>query len=130
MSGPGWAAQAVETATDAVQAVELVKTSSSWDGNTLPAYPKGEPEITILKITVPPDTQLPMHEHPVINAGVLIKGELTVITEDNKTLHMRAGDAIVEVVNTWHFGKNEGDEPAEILVFYAGVKGTPITINE
>ena len=50
-----------------------------------------------------------------------------MVTEDNNILHMKAGDPIVEVVNTWHYGKNEGNEPAELIVFYAGIQGTPIT---
>jgi len=45
-------------------------------------------------------------------------------------LHLKAGDAIAEVVNTWHYGKNEGDMPAEIIVFYAGTEGLPITIQQ
>jgi quercetin dioxygenase-like cupin family protein len=108
----------------------LAKTSSSWDGSKLPDYQKGKPEITILRIKIPSGEQLPLHEHPVINAGVLLKGELTVVTENNKTLHMKAGDAIVEVVNQWHYGKNEGNTPAEIIVFYAGTQDTPITIKK
>ncbi len=106
----------------------LAKTGSSWEGNRLPAYPKGTPEVTILRIKIPPGVQLPLHKHPVINAGVLLSGELTVVTEDNKTLHLKAGDPIVEVVNKWHYGKNEGDKPAELIVFYAGIKNAPITI--
>ena len=113
-----------------VQVETLSKTSSSWNGNALPEYTKGTPEITILRIKIPPGTKLPLHEHPVINAGVLISGELTVITKDNKTLHMKAGDPIVEVVNTWHYGKNEGSEVADIIVFYAGIKDKPVTIKE
>lgn len=108
----------------------LAKTSLSWDGSHLPDYSKGTPEITILRIKIPVGAQLPLHTHPIINAGVLLSGELTVVTEDNKTLHLKAGDSIVEVVNKWHYGKNEGDKTAEILVFYAGVRETPITIKK
>ena len=64
-----------------------------------------------------------MHTHPVINAGVLVSGELTVITDSGQTLHLKPGDPIVEVVDTWHYGKNEGTDPADIIVFYAGEKG-------
>jgi len=60
----------------------------------------------------------------------LLKGELTVVTKEKETLHLRAGDSIVEVVDKWHYEKNEGKEPAEIIVFYAGVQGSPITIKE
>ena len=108
----------------------LAKTSSSWDGSSLPDYPKGKPEITILRVTIPPGVQLAVHKHPVINAGVLLKGELTVVTKDNKILHLKAGDPIVEVVNKWHYGKNEGHKPAEIILFYAGIVGTPISIKK
>jgi quercetin dioxygenase-like cupin family protein len=113
-----------------VQVKVLAKTSSSWDGSHLPDYPKGTPEITILRIKIPPGAQLPLHTHPVINAGVLLDGELTVVTKDNRTLHLKAGDPIVEVVNKWHYGKNEGAGTAELIVFYAGEQGTPITINK
>ncbi|WP_456480323.1 cupin domain-containing protein [Nautilia sp.] len=113
-----------------VKVVVLTKTGMSWDGEALPHYPKGKPEITILRITIPPKCRLPIHKHPVINAGVLLKGELTVVTDDNKTLHLKAGDSIVEVVNKWHYGKNESDKPAEIIVFYAGAQGVPITIKK
>jgi quercetin dioxygenase-like cupin family protein len=107
----------------------LAKSSSSWDGKALPAYPQGQPEVTILRIKIPAGAKLEMHNHPVINAGVLIAGELTVVTEDNKTLHLKAGDSIVEVVNKAHYGKNEGNQTAEIIVFYAGVVNKPITFK-
>ncbi|MDD3344403.1 MAG: cupin domain-containing protein, partial [Sulfurospirillaceae bacterium] len=65
--------------------------------------------------------------HPLINAGVLLAGELTVITDEKKTLHLKAGEALIEVVNKWHYGINEGDVPAVIVVFYAGVKGEALS---
>ena len=116
--------------TDAIDVDVLAKSSSSWDGEALPEYPEGTPEVTILRIIIPPGAQLPIHEHPVINAGVLLSGRLTVKTEDGSILHLKAGDPIVEVVDKWHYGINEGNEPAEIIVFYAGIEGTPITIKQ
>jgi quercetin dioxygenase-like cupin family protein len=111
-----------------IEVITLVKTTESWNGVKLPKYLDGNPEITILKIIIPPKTNLPLHKHPEINAGVLLKGELTVISEASDTLHIKAGEPIVELVNTWHFGRNDGTEPVEIIVFYAGITGTPITI--
>lgn len=108
----------------------LVKSTQRWDGALLPAYPQGQPEISILRITIPAGTQLHTHSHPVINAGVLLSGQLTVVTQEGKTLHLKAGDPIVEVVNTSHYGVNEGKTPAEIIVFYAGVVDKPITVVE
>jgi quercetin dioxygenase-like cupin family protein len=108
---------------------QLAKSSKSWDGESLPEYPRGQPEITILRIKIPPGAELKMHEHPVINSGYLVSGELTVIAKDNKKLHLKAGDSIVEIVNKKHYGKNEGKETAEIVVFYAGEVNKPITIK-
>jgi hypothetical protein len=30
---------------------QLAKSNQSWDGESLPEYPKGQPEVTILRIT-------------------------------------------------------------------------------
>ena len=103
---------------------ELVKTTKSWDGEFLRPYPPGQPEITIRRISIPAGARLDTHSHAVINAGVLMSGQLTVVTADGKTLHLKAGDPIVEVVNTSHYGINQGKVPAEIVVFYAGAVGT------
>lgn len=115
---------------NAVKTEILAKTCISWDGMDLPDYAKGKPEITIFRIKIPPKTRLPLHKHPVINAGVLLNGTLTVVTEEEEVLRLNAGDAIVEVVNKWHYGINEGNEFAEIIVFYAGVQGSPTTIKK
>jgi quercetin dioxygenase-like cupin family protein len=105
----------------------LARSTNSWDGARLPAYPAGQPEITVLRIQIPPGTALPLHRHPVINAGVMLRGKLTVVTEAGKEHHLQAGDAIIELVETWHAGRNEGNEVAEIVVFYAGSTGQAIT---
>lgn len=108
---------------------KLLQTEKCWDGADLPAYPLEKPEISILKVSIPPHSKLGLHKHTIINAGVLITGELTVITEHNDTLHMKSGDALSEVVETWHYGINEGDKTAEIIVFYAGTSGIPLSVH-
>jgi quercetin dioxygenase-like cupin family protein len=107
---------------------KLTVSTEAWTGQKLPAYPSGQPEVTILKITIPPGQRLPTHKHPVINAAVVVRGELTVTTDKGKVLHLKAGHPMIEVVNEWHYGANHGSEPVELIVFYADVKGTPITI--
>jgi quercetin dioxygenase-like cupin family protein len=112
-----------------LEVTQLAKSTKSWDGENLPQYPQGQPEVTILRIKIPAGAKLEIHNHPVINAGVLLEGELTVVAEDGKILHLKAGDSIVELVNKKHYGKNEGTETAEIIVFYAGIENKPITIK-
>lgn len=118
-----------DAAKPALVVQELVKSTRSWDGALLPPYPAGQPEITIRRITIPPGGRLELHEHPVINAGVLLRGELTVVKADGQTLLVRAGDPVVEVVRTLHYGSNRGDQPAEILVVYAGTTNQAITVT-
>jgi quercetin dioxygenase-like cupin family protein len=120
-----------EEANDAsISVKELVRTSKSWDGELLAPYSQGQPEITILRITIPAGARLETHSHPVINAGMLMSGQLTVETTDGKILHLKAGDPIVEVVNTLHCGTNDGTVPAEIVVFYAGIVGQAVTVQK
>ncbi|WP_422103768.1 cupin domain-containing protein [Winogradskyella sp.] len=111
-----------------IQVVKLAETTESWNGDTLPKYPEGQPKITVLKITIPPKTKLHKHYHPVINTGVLLKGELKVIDADNNVLTLKEGDVIVELVNKIHYGYNESHKPAEIIVFYAGTEHDAITV--
>ena len=110
--------------------IRLAKTLTSWNGNILPQYPLGKPEITILKYIVQPGTKLDIHKHPVISAGYNVKGELIIVSDTNEKLHLKAGDSFVELVDTWHYGQNESEEPVEIVVFYAGVEGTSITTHK
>ena len=116
--------------TSEIAVAQLIKSTVSWNGDTLPATNIVHPEITILNITIPPHHSLPMHTHPVINAGVLLKGQLTVTTQRGQVLHLKANEPIVEVVDTWHYGKNDGNEPAQIIVFYIGQPNQPITIKK
>lgn len=60
----------------------------------------------------------------------MVKGELTVVKEAGDVLHLKAGDTIIEVVEAWHSGKNEGSETAEIVVFYMGAPGLALSIKE
>ena len=113
-----------------IQFTTLVQTSQSWNGIQLPSYPTYEPEVTIVKVIIPGKSKLAWHKHPNINAGVLLKGKLTVISENQDTLRLKAGDPIVELVDTWHYGINEKNKAAEIVVFYAGTKGVPLSVKK
>ena len=115
--------------TDPIHVDILTQTSSSWDGSALPNYPRGKPEISVYRFTIQPGAQLPCHKHMFINAGVVLQGQLTVHTADQKTLHVQAGDPIVETVHKWHYGLNEGTEVLEVVIVYVGKPGKQVTIK-
>jgi quercetin dioxygenase-like cupin family protein len=108
----------------------LAKSTEAWDGTDLPDFTDKQTEVTVLKITIAPKSTLPMHKHPVINAGYMLSGALTVHSENGRILHINEGDAIVEMVGRWHYGVNEGDRPATILVTYVGQFAERLSIKK
>lgn len=104
----------------------LAQNSSSWDGEPYAQYPIGKPQITVLKITIAPNTTLKWHSHPMPNAGYLLSGELIVEKQDGTRHHFVAGDTIAETVGSIHRGKT-GIHPAVLIVFYAGTPGLPLS---
>ena len=112
----------------AVKVEILAQADSSWDGAKLPAYPTEAPQISVVKVTIPPHSKLKWHKHPSMNAGYMISGEILVTSEDDQTRIVQAGEGLIETVNTWHYGRNDGDLPAEIVVVYSGVKDRPLAI--
>ncbi len=112
------------------QVETLLVTDSSWDGQKLPRYPYGSPEVTVLRITVPSQVKLDTHKHPIPLVAYMLEGELTVQTEDGTSVVFTSGDPIVEVVNTWHFGQSTGEGDAVLVAFYMGVDWLPDTIKK
>jgi quercetin dioxygenase-like cupin family protein len=112
-----------------VEVEQLIKTTSSWNGVSLPDFADGETEVTMLKITIAPHTTLPEHFHPVINVAYMLRGELTVVSKKGEKKVIKSGDPLVELVNQDHYGINNGEEPVEILVVYFGEVGKPITVK-
>ena len=111
----------------AVQSDTLLQTGSSWDGEPYKSYPSGQPELSILKITLAPHTELEWHSHPIPNAAYIMSGDLTLERKrDGKKQHFSAGQAVSETVDTFHRGR-AGNEPVVLIVFYAGSAGVPLT---
>ncbi|MDT7833182.1 cupin domain-containing protein [Flavobacteriaceae bacterium S356] len=113
-----------------IQITTILETTKSWNGTLLPKFSSAQPKVTISKVVIPPKAKLPRHLHPVITTGMLTKGELTVTDDNNKQITIKAGDVLVEVTNTIHFGENTGNVPAEIIVFYIGPEDSPTTVIE
>lgn len=121
-------AAASENRQPAVQSETLLRTGSSWDGEPYKSYPAGQPELSILKITLAPRTELQWHSHPIPNAVYIVSGELTLERKkDGKKQHFAAGQAVSETVDTFHRGVAGNDEPVVLIVFYAGSPGVPLT---
>ena len=112
-----------------VETTELIRTSQSWDGAQLPDYLQGRPELVVRKYVFPAGQKLGWHHHPVMNYGVLVQGELTIIDKDGTEKVVRAGEAVVEMVGTIHHGENRGKKPVVLYMFYLAQKGMPLAVQ-
>ncbi len=125
---PALRADETLAATQSAKVEVLEKSTLSWNDSTLPNYAQGQPELSVVRVTIPEGGALPMHEHPFATAGVLLQGELEVHTPEGKSRRIMAGEGLIELVNQPHYGANVGQGPAVILVVYAGIEGQPVTV--
>lgn len=115
--------------TEKPKVTQLIKTTTSWDGKQI-VYPVGQPEITGLLVEIAPGKETNWHSHPSPSFAVIIEGILEVRLKDGRVKYLNAGDPLVEVVNTPHNGRNIGNTPLKIMVFYAGIVGRKLTVEE
>lgn len=105
----------------------LLKTDHSWDGNVYHAYPGGMPEITLLKVDVPPAHLLSWHYHACISTVYMTYGSVTLTMKDSaKKRTFSKGDTFSDTVNSVHQGLS-GTQGAGMLVFFACSKNTSLT---
>ena len=107
---------------------ELIRTSQSWDGAALPDYLQGRPEVVAIKYEIPAGRKLGWHHHPVMNHGVLVQGELTIISQDGKEKTVHEGEVVVEMVGTIHHGENRGTKTVILYMFYLSQPGLPLSV--
>jgi quercetin dioxygenase-like cupin family protein len=111
------------------QKVPLLQSDHGWTGSAYTAYPKGRPQLTMIKLIVAPHSALPWHTHPQPNTGYILSGALTLQDRaTGKTTTVRAGQVFAETVDQVHRGVNESDVPTVVLLTYAGVVGVPTTV--
>ena len=108
----------------------LLKTTSTWDNVEYKKLKIKNPEVTVLKINIGVGEKLSMHKHDIVNIAYVKKGTLTVVTEDNKEITLNEGEVLPELIGKYHYGKNSGDVPVELVVFYIGEKGSPLSVNK
>jgi len=103
----------------------IARTSTTVIGQPIVVPPN--PNVVVSIATFPPGSRLPEHQHPGPHYVYVLEGVLTVVnTETNKSFDVKPGDFIVEMVDTWHYGINNGAVPVKLLVIdqlAAGVTG-------
>ena len=113
----------------AIKTTELICTSQSWDGAILPDFPKGKPELRIIRLDFPVGAKTGWHHHTVVNYGIVQQGELTIVCQDGSEKTFCEGEPLVEVIGTIHRGENRGTKPVILNMFYFSSPGQEITIQ-
>jgi quercetin dioxygenase-like cupin family protein len=115
--------------TAAVKASTILKAESSWDGTPI-EYPPGDAEVTGMVVEIAPGGETGWHLHPVPTFGMVLEGELEVQLKSGDVKRVKQGEALAEVVNTLHNGRNVGSVPLKLVVFYAGSVGQRLSVTE
>jgi quercetin dioxygenase-like cupin family protein len=124
------AASAPAPTVQPIQSKILLRTQTSWDGKPL-SFKAGPMEMTAIYIEIAPGAQTGWHQHPVPSFAYMLDGELEVSIRDGRSNHLKAGDAVAEVVSVLHNGRNPSPtQPAKLVVFYTGGIGIPLTIAD
>jgi quercetin dioxygenase-like cupin family protein len=114
---------------EGVKVTPVKKTTTASNGQKL-SYPKTDsPEITVALVEIPAGAETGWHMHPVPVYAYVLSGSLTVETKTGERFDFKEGDAIIEMVDTPHNGKNSGTIPAKLAVFYTGEQGKPVTMK-
>jgi quercetin dioxygenase-like cupin family protein len=107
---------------------QVLQSGAAWNGQAYDAYPAGKPQITVMRMSLPAHSELPWHTHPMPNTAWLLSGELTIEDKASGATHsVKAGEAINETLDSAHRGFTR-DQPAELVIFYAGVEGQPLSV--
>ena len=112
---------------------------SKWRSCSRQLIPGMEPGTLVIRLDNPklrfsksPSRQirrLDWHQHPMINAGYVLSGEITLEKRDTRERQViHAGQALAECVNLTHRGYTT-KQPVELIVFYAGAPGLPLSIK-
>lgn len=54
---------------------------------------------------------------------------MRVEPEGHRPIVLTAGQAFIEVLNTWHTATNPGTTPTKFYTFFWGEQGKPLTVN-
>jgi quercetin dioxygenase-like cupin family protein len=115
-------------ATGKVKAARIFSSTTTNSGQPI-KLPQGDVEVVTWMYDIPAGSKLPVHKHPYQRYAYVLQGTLQVTDVQNgRTFTYKPGDFIVEMVDGWHYGVNNGMEPVRLLVIDQVPKGQANTI--
>ncbi|AFY75154.1 hypothetical protein Syn7502_03288 [Synechococcus sp. PCC 7502] len=111
-----------------IKVTQLLKTQTTSIGQPINFATINKPEVTAVKVEIPPGKETGWHKHPHPGYAYIIQGTLTLELERNQKFTFKPGSTFVEVVGTLHNGKNLGNEPVILIAFFTAEAGQPFAI--
>jgi quercetin dioxygenase-like cupin family protein len=99
----------------ALVADEIARTDTTIIGqkNVVPE----NPQVLVTALAFAPGARTGEHKHLYPHYAYVEEGTLTVVnTESGKSYTVKQGDFFLEMIDTWHYGVNEGKGPVRLLV--------------
>ena len=81
-------------------------------------FPAEDPGVLAYRLTVQPGAETGWHIHEAPIFAHVLEGEITVDYGADGERTYKAGEAILEALETPHNGRNSGDVPTVIMVLY------------
>jgi quercetin dioxygenase-like cupin family protein len=108
-----------------IKATKILTSTTASNGQKLSYLKTDNPEVTAMIVEIPPCAETGWHTHAVPVYAYVLAGSISVEMEGGKKYDFKEGDAIFEVMNTSHNGRNNGTKTARLVVFYTGEEGKP-----
>ncbi len=106
-----------------VKVTLIKKAITAANGQKLAYSGTANPEVTAALVEIPPGGDTGWHFHPIPVYAYVLSGSITVEIQGSGSYEFKEGDAILEVINTPHIGRNKGRAPVKLVVFYTGEEG-------
>ena len=105
----------------------ILESGTAWNGQPYSEYPSGKPQISVMRMSLPPNSELPWHTHAMPNTAYVLAGQLIIEDKDSGVSHCaKAGEALNETINSAHRGYTL-EQGVELVIFYAGVEGQALS---
>jgi quercetin dioxygenase-like cupin family protein len=109
----------------AVKVTPLASTNVTATGQPL-KLPENPAMVSASRYVIAPGARLPVHKHPHPRYAFVVAGNLTVYDADSgQRFDYGPGDFIVEILDGWHYGENNGSEDVVLLVVDQTPDGHP-----
>jgi quercetin dioxygenase-like cupin family protein len=120
--------EANNEATGKVRAKRIHSATTTNAGQPI-KLPQGNVEVVVWMYDIPAGSKLPVHKHPSQRYAYVLQGTLQVTdVATGRNFEYKPGDFIVEMVDGWHYGANNGRHSVRLLVIDQVEKGQANTI--